>query len=248
MALGAVSGFRKLETFCEFLTTRSGRGFWEDATKAMEKTMKSNVKTVLLACSTATMLFAGQAGASVLLSDNFNSETQALNYTGFANWNVTSGSVDLIGTGFFDIYPGNGNYVDLTGSTNAGGTLTSKQDFSLAPGDSLKVQFDLGGRGVNTVTDIMFGNTKLATMDLAINDPLAQHTLSITNTSGATMTGPLAFRSDTGGTKGAILDNVVLTQSAPTPPTSVSEPATTLLLALGLGVLGLKRQRKAHWC
>lgn len=210
--------------------------------------MKSNVKAVLFACSTAAMLAAGQAGASVLLSDNFNTETQALNYTGFTNWNVTSGSVDLIGTGFYDIFPGHGNYVDLTGSAtdNAAGALTSKQNFSLAPGDTLNLQFDMGGRGVDTVADIMFANTKLATLDLAINAPLTQHTLSLTNTTGATMTGALAFISGTPGTQGAILDNVVLSSESAT-PAPVSEPATALLLALGLGALGLKRQRKIPW-
>jgi len=214
----------------------------------MEEKMKGNVKSVLWIGLTAAMFGAGQAGAAVLLSDNFNAETQSLNYTGFANWNVTAGSVDLIGTGFFDFYPGHGNYVDMTGSTGLGGTLTSKQSFSVAPGDSLNLVFDLGGstRGADTVVDIMLANVDLATMTHRSDDSLHQHALSLTNNSGTAMTGPLVFRSLTDGTQGSILDNVVLTSSG-TPPVPVSEPATVLLLGLGLGVLGLKRQRKAFW-
>ena len=75
----------------------------------------------------------------------------ALNYTGFANWNVT-GKVDLIGSGgqpLFDILPGHGLYVDMNGSSapwngglatktvfgftqNGGGTRQYRLRFKLA--------------------------------------------------------------------------------------------------------------------
>lgn len=56
-------------------------------------------------------------------------------YSAFANWNVTSGSVDLVGKGSdgftgFDFLPGNGLYVDM-----AGGQLTSKTTFNLSAED-----------------------------------------------------------------------------------------------------------------
>ena len=57
------------------------------------------------------------ANAGVIFSDNFNAEnggTGVLNYNSFNNWTVTDGTVDLIGNGFFDFYPGNGLYVDRT--------------------------------------------------------------------------------------------------------------------------------------
>ncbi len=46
---------------------------------------------------------------TVLLQDNFNAENQgkgALNYTAFANFNVTQGTVDIAGNAYNDIYPG----------------------------------------------------------------------------------------------------------------------------------------------
>src|SRR6185369_10906931 len=43
------------------------------------------------------------------------------------------GSIDIIGTGFFDLQPGHGNYVDLDGSSGSGhnpaGQLTSVATF-----------------------------------------------------------------------------------------------------------------------
>ena len=61
--------------------------------------------------------------AAVVLSDNFNADAQMLNWAGdssFTSLSTGGGSTDLIGTGFFDFYPGNGNYVDLDGSTGTG--------------------------------------------------------------------------------------------------------------------------------
>lgn len=205
--------------------------------------MKTAAKSVLCACSAAAMLVAGQAGAAVLLSDNFDSETRSLNYTGFANWNVTSGSVDLIGPGLFDLYPGNGNYVDLAGSTNFGGTLTSKQSFSIAPGESFGLSFKLGGsaRGTSNMVDVALAGITLATLTLQSNDPLSLRTYNLTNNTNSLMSGFLSFRNLTNGTQGAILDNVELSR------TSVPEPASAALLALGLGVLMLKRPRRGRW-
>lgn len=77
---------------------------------------------------------AGTAQATVLLSDNFNSENGGagtLNYAGFVNWTVSDGSVDLCGNGFCDFLPGNGLYVDMDGSTGNAGKLTSVATFTL---------------------------------------------------------------------------------------------------------------------
>ena len=60
--------------------------------------------------------------------------TAALNYTGFANWTVYSGTVDLIGNGSYDFLPGDGLYVDLDGSTSDAGVLTTKQSFNFTAG------------------------------------------------------------------------------------------------------------------
>ena len=48
---------------------------------------------------------AGSSQAAILLTDNFDGENGgvgSLNYNSFANWNVTGGTVDLIGNGYFE--------------------------------------------------------------------------------------------------------------------------------------------------
>jgi hypothetical protein len=175
----------------------------------------------------------------ILLSDNFNSENGGagqLNYTNFANWNVTAGSVDIIGNGFFDFYPGNGLYVDMDGSTGQAGTLTSKLTF--APG-SYHLSFDLGGsqRGVLDHVIVALGDFS-QTFTRQSSDPLALVTLDVTTS----VAGSLSFSNVEPGNIGAILDNVTVTET--TPP-AVPEPSTLALLALGGGALaGWRRWRK----
>lgn len=78
-----------------------------------------------------------------------------LNYTGFINWDVTAGRVDLIGLGLWDVRPGNGLYVDLQGTGDAGfpapgqdfglGQLTSKADFTFTAGQTYRFTISVGG-------------------------------------------------------------------------------------------------------
>jgi hypothetical protein len=72
-----------------------------------------------------------------------NGGAATVNYSGFANWSVVNGSVDLIGNGFQDPYPGNGLYVDLDGTTQQSATLESTAGIAAAPGEYL-FEFDLG--------------------------------------------------------------------------------------------------------
>ena len=106
--------------------------------------------TLMVAC-----LIPRTSEAVPLFSDNFDSETLALNYAGFANWTVSDGTVDLIGNpAFFDLLPGNGRYVDLDGSTSNAGVMTSSA-LALTGGVTYDLTFSLAGsqRGdSNTVT------------------------------------------------------------------------------------------------
>ena len=78
----------------------------------------------------ATLTSAKDSGAAVLFFDDFNSEdAEAQSQSTFANWTVSGGFVDVIGTGSYDFYPGHGNYVDLNGSTGVNGALKSNTMF-----------------------------------------------------------------------------------------------------------------------
>ena len=77
--------------------------------------------------------------ARVLLREDFEGENDnryALNYTGFRQWDVVAGSVDLVGTPPFDDFlpREQGMYVDLDGTSKAAGTLRSRERFTLMPG------------------------------------------------------------------------------------------------------------------
>lgn len=72
-----------------------------------------------------------------------------LNYTGFANWNVLGGYVDLQGNCFFDYLPGNGLYVDLISGTQPSGAdngqLVLKTPIAIKSGASYRLSVDLAG-------------------------------------------------------------------------------------------------------
>lgn len=183
-----------------------------------------------------TLDIGSTAQAGVLFSDNFNSENSgaaALNYTSFANWDVTDGTVDLIGNGYFDVYPGNGLFIDLDGSSSKAGVLTTKATFD--PGQYF-LKFALGGSTNSTENvTVNFGSySELFT--LAGSDPLAEITRIITLGAAS----KLSFSNAGGDNVGAKLDNVSVASAATAVPTPALLPG---LIALGVGVL---RKRKAE--
>jgi hypothetical protein len=205
--------------------------------------IRAITRAVILA---ATMASAGMTGtASAGLVDNFNSENGgvgALNYTGFANFNVTAGSVDLIGNGSFDFYPGNGLYVDLNGSTNVSGTLTTKSSFDAG---EYTLSFSIGNTQIGGPTNTMtvslgnyqetFTRTGLGTFDTITR------TIDLTSSAQLVFATP-ASDSDDGG---IIIDNVSLNPSA-----AVPEPSSLALLSIagaaGLVVARVRRKRPAN--
>lgn len=145
--------------------------------------------------------------------DDFDAEnggTGALNYSGFANWDVTSGSVDLIGNGFYDFYPGNGLYVDLDGSTADAGVQTTTMTFALPEGD-YELSFDLGGsqRGDSNDVTVTLGGLYADTFTLASADPLGNVSVPVAVPAGGALV-TLSFENVGGDDSGAVLDNVKL--------------------------------------
>lgn len=199
-------------------------------------------KALLLAVALATVAVlvpAGSASAIPIFSDNFNSENGGvgiLNYTGFTNWDVTGGgTVDLIGNGFFDFYPGHGLYVDLDGSTGNAGTLSLKSSVGPFTAGNYVLTFLLGGstRGDTNTVDVVVGGASQS-FTLASGDPLASRTIPF----NLAASGPLnlTFHNLGGDNVGLILDNVSID--------AVPEPATLVLLGSGLTALALRRRRR----
>ncbi len=190
----------------------------------------------------ATLALAPAAHAAVVLSDNFDGEVaDDLNWDGDAVFFVSTGSVDLIGAGGgFDLYPGNGRYLDLDGSTGGNDPAGEITSFASFGAGNYTLDFQLGGNargGPARTTRVTLGDFSVD-ITLAANDPLTNYSFSF-NTTG----GQLAFR-QLGPTNfvGNILDDVQLSTGI------VPEPATWAMMILGFGAAGamLRRRQVAY--
>ena len=159
------------------------------------------------------------------------------------------GSVDLIGNGFADFFPGNGLYLDLDGSTFNAGTLVSKAAFMFDSNQMVELSFDLLGE--NSVVGVG-NNTVIVSLG-----SLFEETFSVADTGTITRnftvaeltTANLVFNHAGGDQGGLILDSVMLSVEQ---PESVPEPSS-LLAVLAFSALGIdsrlkrKRQQNRDW-
>lgn len=211
--------------------------------------MTAKLATAIATASSllATVVFASAASASVVLFDDFNSDGQGLNWAGdatFTSDSIGGASTDLIGTGFFDFQPGNGNYVDLDGSTGSGhdpaGQLSSTSTFG--PG-AYTLTFDLAGnlRGAPArTTDVYLGTQLIASINRLSSDVFAFFSFSFTSGTG----GKLIFTEHgPSNNQGNLLDNVTLSTRA---IDAVPEPSTWALLLMGLTALGMAFRRRSR--
>ena len=191
----------------------------------------------------AALALGSAAQAAPVFADNFNANPVGLNAVP-AGWTVAGGTVDLIGSSFngslADLLPGNGVYIDLDGSTNQAGLLTSPS-LSLLGGVTYTATFDLAGsqRGSSETGTVTFGSASLG-FNIASGVGFAGYSLSFTPGVGGNYT--LSFQNDGGDNVGALLDNVAVTEVA----AAVPEPETYALMVAGLLAVGAaSRRRKA---
>ena len=200
-------------------------------------------------CGVLVFGLVGQSHATIIFSDNFNTEnggTGQLNYNSFANWSVSNGTVDLIGSpGFFDFFPGNGLYVDLDGTSFQAGTFTSNA-IPVTPG-SYVLSFLLAGsqRGdVNTVQVNVSGGLASSTYTLASNVPLTLETLAFTVLTPTTIN--LSFQNEGSSNNiGLILDDLNLNRVSSELPDSGSTIVFLGIAMIGLALMGRKFARLA---
>ncbi|AFY95608.1 PEP-CTERM sorting domain-containing protein [Chamaesiphon minutus] len=176
--------------------------------------------------------FASPVGAVSLINENFDTVS-----TGFKSasssvgsfFTVDSGNVEVIGPGFADFYPGNGNYVDLNGI--ASGTLTSSI-FNLNAGSTLSFDFakNLDGGTFVPIANIFFGGTQIG----SVNGGDSFSTFNYVFNTAAS--GELVISSGNTGPYGVVIDNVNLATAVPEP----SEIPGMLLFAGGAFMLRRK--------
>lgn len=97
-------------------------------------------------------------GPGIVFEDDFDGETipngkYEFNYTGFDQWNVIGGTVDLIAFpnellespgGYGEGQPANGVTVDLNGSNLHDGVIETKQEFTFWAGVTYELRYSLG--------------------------------------------------------------------------------------------------------
>lgn len=196
------------------------------------------------------LLLSTTASAGIIFEDDFDADTIGIPQGTLINWDINSGTVDVVGSSSFGYLCNNstaGYCLDLDG-TPGNATIVTKSAFNLAAGD-YEFSFDYGNNfgtgnvlywGIGTVAsgytnaalgsvvsdavpnDIYWGSTNGFTLGSALN---SVYITFIQN-------GP----QDNGGT---VLDNVVLNYLG---TGTVPEPGSLALLCLGL--LGLSARRR----
>lgn len=197
--------------------------------------------------------------AATILSENFDELTPSLSVTSAGLFSTLAGTnVDVVGGSLYGSLcasPESGNCVDMDGTGgNSQGILQTTSTITLNPGFTYLLSFDLIGsqRGNTASTTVTLGTSGCSgagclynqTFNLTSTDDtsgiVSNAVITVTGTTAALLT----FTSNTPGSAGDLLDNVLITSSA---VSGVPEPSTFALAGLtllGVGAL-LRRTRRA---
>lgn len=234
-----------------------------------DDTMKIALIVALLSSALAT-----PAVAQTAIAENFDSEAgggTALSYNSFSQFDVTNGSVDVLhqpNSFSLNCSGRGGSCVDLDGTTNSGGTLTTKNALLFNAGRLVTLLFDLSGnqRGAGSdnffagfdfgagsgavVNDFTFGGcfgnfnfgsfgrVNSATACCTTYDAAPFSRYSISFTSGSTGTVKGFIGTDSVDSQGPILDNFSLSVAG------VPEPSIWALMFVGFGAVGSSMRRR----
>lgn len=135
------------------------------------------------------------------------------NWAGWINWDVTQGSVDLLGNGFYDALPGNGLYMDLLGSSPGISVIQSKNAFSLTSGHVYRVALDLAGNQINDRPDtvtlrVLAGAVVVLTQTISLPDyaqPIHTYAFSFTAPSDMAVKMEISQSNDAGSDLAGVL-------------------------------------------
>jgi hypothetical protein len=151
--------------------------------------------------------------AAQIFTDDIDSENGGvgeLNYTGWANWDVVEGCVDLHGPGSVNPLPGFGVYIDMDGSCAEAGTMESKQSFDLAAGD-YTLEFLMAGNNqfaqVDTL-DVSIGSALSGQFILDWEEPLEVRGVNFTATEATS--GKIRLEHRGGDEQGILIDAIRL--------------------------------------
>lgn len=214
--------------------------------------MRAKASRGVSALLLGTLLLAGRADAVPIFFDDFDAETGSgqgasgqsqTSYTGFVNWTVSDGTVDLVAHTDFgiDCFGGAGKCVDLDGATSDAGVLTSTA-LDLEPG-VYTLSFQLSGTdagfggnaNIPNVVDVSVGSFLVEQVTVNKGDPFALYSYTFSVAAPASVS--IVFANQGGDNFGAMLDEVSLEQ--------VPEPGTAALFAVGLTALAASRRRRA---